>query len=140
MLGNAIRIESSDVTGTVSLCYKKDLRIRKRKDFNYLRQHSAKVVLANCIIFYCKNANLSGKTRLGVSISAKITNSVKRNRLKRLLREAFRCSSFTNLGTDCLVALSTRKKQMILDEMETYEKFLVQDFLRGMKQMALKVG
>jgi ribonuclease P protein component len=63
---------------------------KKKKNWEYRRVYrrgralpSSKVVLYVC-------PNLSGDVRVGFSIGKKVGKSVKRNRIKRIYREAFR--------------------------------------------------
>jgi ribonuclease P protein component len=74
--------------GAGPFSFSKNERILKRKDFVNLnrlgkRQHTPHFT----IIF---NRNWLGTTRLGIAVSKKTGNSVKRNRVKRLVREFFR--------------------------------------------------
>lgn len=66
----------------------KDERIRKRKDYLKVYQNGVRVDSKNFIIISCRNR--SGVKRLGLTASKKVGNSVKRNRIKRILREFFR--------------------------------------------------
>jgi len=63
-------------------------RIRKRKDFLSAYHHGARVESKNFITVL--NRNQLGTTRLGITVTKKVGNSVQRNRVKRLLREFFR--------------------------------------------------
>jgi ribonuclease P protein component len=72
----------------VSFSYKKNERLLNRKDFVNLnktgkRHHSAHFTLIT-------HNNRLGKTRLGITASRRTGNAVRRNRIKRLIREYFR--------------------------------------------------
>ena len=68
--------------------FPKDLRIRKRKDFIYVYNNGRKFFTENFIMFIAKNSlNLP---RIGITVTKKYGKAVKRNRLKRLIREFFR--------------------------------------------------
>jgi len=66
-----------------------DARLSERRDFRAVFDSGKKTVGRWLILWRREGA--PGKTaRLGLSVSAKVGGAVRRNRLKRLLREAFR--------------------------------------------------
>jgi ribonuclease P protein component len=70
--------------------FPKSYRVLLKKDFSYLRDQSRKD-FESPLIIYSKASRLNlSHARLGMSISSKQGNSVRRNRIKRLLREEFR--------------------------------------------------
>jgi ribonuclease P protein component len=75
---------------TVSYKFYKKLRILKRKDYLEI-QGSGKKFTSQFLIFIYKINSLN-HIRIGLTITKKHGNSVFRNRIKRLLREAFRLS------------------------------------------------
>ena len=76
--------------------FTKKQRILKRREFDevFAAKNSAS---DQNIIIYIK-FNTSQYNRLGIVIGKKLGNAVKRNRFKRIVREAFRVSDFE---TDC---------------------------------------
>lgn len=68
--------------------FDKHERIRKRRDYLRVYKNGYRVNSKNFIIV--SSENRSGVKRLGLTVSKKAGNSVKRNRIKRLLREFFR--------------------------------------------------
>ena len=68
--------------------FEKKERVRKRK--NYLNSYQRGVRVHSNNFTVILNPNPSGEKRLGVTVSKKVGNAVKRNRIKRLLREFFR--------------------------------------------------
>ena len=64
------------------------MRLRKRKDFLHVYNRGKRFITENFIVFIAKNnVNLP---RLGITVTRKYGKAVKRNKLKRLLREFFR--------------------------------------------------
>jgi len=66
----------------------KDERVRKRKEYLKIYQNGTRINSKNFITILSRNQ--SGTKRLGITVTKKVGNSVKRNRIKRLLREFFR--------------------------------------------------
>jgi len=77
-------------------------RLKKKWEFN--RVYENKRRYWNNIFTIYVAPNHTDKTRLGLTVSKKVGNSVKRNRVKRLIRESFRLSREKMLtGYDIIV-------------------------------------
>jgi len=68
--------------------FDKDERIRKKRDFLTVYQQGVRCHSMNFTLIAYRNP--SGARRLGITVGKKVGNAVKRNRIKRLLREFFR--------------------------------------------------
>ncbi|MDH3446125.1 MAG: ribonuclease P protein component [Deltaproteobacteria bacterium] len=68
--------------------FPKSARLRKRPEFLQLSRTGRKIHSAHFVIVSGKND--CGETRVGITVSGKVGNSVVRNRIKRSLREFFR--------------------------------------------------
>lgn len=68
--------------------FSKDERLLNRRDFVNLNQLGKRYQTAHFIVILKHNG--LGITRLGVTASKKVGNAVKRNKVKRLIREFFR--------------------------------------------------
>ena len=76
-------------------------RLKHRNDFARLRQHGRKKAHPLGVLIYCRNDY--EVSRFGFSASRRVGNAVKRNRGKRLLREAIRLQvEHIVPGWDCL--------------------------------------
>lgn len=68
--------------------FKKKERITKKSEFQIIIKNGTRYTTQNfIIIIYANNLKLR---RLGVAVNKKVGGAVKRNRVKRLLREFFR--------------------------------------------------
>jgi len=68
--------------------FQKDDRIRKKRDYLTVYQQGARCHSKHFTLVAYRNP--SGARRLGITVGKKVGNAVKRNRIKRLLREFFR--------------------------------------------------
>lgn len=71
-----------------SYSFKREDRLLSKKDFLKIRKKGIRLLTGSFIIFAHKN-NYSFN-RLGIAASVRVGNAVRRNRIKRLLREFFR--------------------------------------------------
>lgn len=70
---------------------RKEERLTKRTDFSAVYQ-GGKSIADRCLVLYYLPQSITG-VKLGISVSRKVAGSVGRNRLKRLVREAWRAQS-----------------------------------------------
>ena len=63
-------------------------RLRKNEDFRRVYNSGASTANRLLVLYYLTNS--SAESRLGISVSKKVGNSVVRHRTKRLIREAYR--------------------------------------------------
>lgn len=69
----------------------KSARVRKRREYQRIQSGGRRVSLAHFVLILRARADSNG-ARLGIAASRKVGNAVVRNRMRRLIREAFRCT------------------------------------------------
>ena len=77
------------------------LRLKKQADFQRLFKRGKRAFSPSITMLY----NPSDKTRMGISIGKRHGKSVMRNRIKRLIREAFRAAQGEMKGTYSIVLI-----------------------------------
>ncbi len=70
--------------------FPRDVRLRKRPDFTAVQGRGKKLHGERFLVFVLPRRDSLAPARLGITVSRKVGNAVIRNRIKRLLREAFR--------------------------------------------------
>jgi ribonuclease P protein component len=105
----------------MSYSFPGEKRLKTSSDFRKTLDTGVKTVCRNFVVFAAIDAAKSG-TRLGVIVSKKNGNSVVRNRIKRLTREAYRhmygaleTKEFFN-GVDIVVIARPGSAQATLEE------------------------
>lgn len=68
--------------------FRKSQRIRKKSEFEAVFQRRQRAFSGPLGLYVAPN--MTGRSRLGIAMSRKVGSAVRRNRIKRLLREAFR--------------------------------------------------
>jgi ribonuclease P protein component len=63
-------------------------RIRKRSEYKVIYDRGTRIPSGSFVLFVMRNG--FGRPRLGITVTRRIGNAVRRNRAKRLLREIFR--------------------------------------------------
>ena len=86
-----------------SFCFKKGEKISKRAEFNQVNRNGRRHYTEHFRVVIRRNRMDS--TRLGITVGKKIGNSVRRNRVKRLIREFFRLNKqHIPIGYDILIS------------------------------------
>ncbi|MFZ0131005.1 MAG: ribonuclease P protein component [Desulfobacterales bacterium] len=72
----------------VSFSFPKTARLLKRSEFIRLSRTGNKIQNQNFLFLYSRSR--TGRLRIGITVSRKVGNAVRRNRVKRMVRENFR--------------------------------------------------
>jgi ribonuclease P protein component len=94
--------------------FEKALRLRRRRQFlavqrDGVRRHTSHLV-------FIRRRGETEWPRLGVTVSARVGNSVRRNRIKRLLREVFRHRRADLAPYDLVVIAKTGAGELTYDQ------------------------
>ena len=108
--------DSKNMVNTVPIC----------KNFEFLRIYKkGQFFVGKYIILYVLKNNLHGN-RLGITVSKKIGKSVKRNRIRRLIRENYRhYENFVKNGFDLVFVARSYEVQPGFTEIRKEMKFLL---------------
>jgi ribonuclease P protein component len=99
-------------------------RSLRRSDFRRITRQRRRVVTDYFLVFSDQRVDREGP-RLGITVTRRVGNSVRRNRIKRLVREWFRQRSHRLRGRD-LVVIAKRdiprvlRLQMVADDLDRW--------------------
>jgi len=88
------------------LNFSSEARLRKRWEFNTVYRMGCKKNTPHFLLLVLDTTG--PQSRLGVTVSRKIGNAVVRNRVKRAIREFFRCNRFRFQGPIDLSVIAKR--------------------------------
>lgn len=104
--------------------FEKKFRLLSASDFSELKVDSLSFKKPSLIIYYKKNSY--NQSRIGLSVTKKLGKAHDRNRLKRLIREYFRTSTYKFLGADILFVVSWNRS-LINETQEVKEQTLLKN-------------
>jgi ribonuclease P protein component len=83
-------------------------RLHRRSDFLNVRRWGIRAQTAHFVVYF---AQLPDQTtaRMGMAVSRQVGNAVVRNRIKRRLRESFRCALRSVVGPDGTIVVIARQ-------------------------------
>ena len=99
---------------TSKFSFEKSFRLLSKFDFQNMRRGS-QFYVSDVLVFFVKPNNLH-HDRLGIAVSKKYGNAVKRNKIKRLVRESFRVKPKFTSSNDIVISMNLKKiKKLKLD-------------------------
>ena len=108
-------------------------RIRKNSEFRQILEKGERVETDNLRFYFTEN-NL-GFSRIGLSLGKKTGNAVKRNRIKRLIREIFRTNKkrfkkgydIIVIGREAIPEISLQKIEIVFNKALSKSKTVLVD-------------
>jgi ribonuclease P protein component len=114
-----------DDTGGVRFTFRRHEHLRRPADFQRVYDRRRSVSNESLIVYACPNG--LGYNRLGLSVSRKVGGAVRRNRLRRLLREAYRLSRHQMpTGLDLVLIPRTKDEPPLAELLEALPKLVGQ--------------
>lgn len=88
----------------MNFAFPKERRLRARREFVAAQESGRRVHTTHFVLVVARGPSASAPSRLGVTVTKKVGTAVRRNRVKRLVREAFRlCPDLLPSGIDLVV-------------------------------------
>ncbi len=110
--------------------FPKERRLRRRADFLRVQNSDLRVTTKHFVFLFSANADASANARVGIVATKRVGNAVVRNRIKRLVREAFRSlpERFFPAGVDLVVigraGTEALRAEHVKDEWRSVERIL----------------
>ena len=112
--------------------FPKSSRLRKRREFIYTQQRGHRLALDRAFVYIAKTRG--GPIRLGLTVSKKVGKASQRNRVKRVLREAFRTSDLRHqMGYQIVIIAKQGYAPLTLNEARDTFKALQIRLERGIE-------
>lgn len=112
------RDEPSESRGP-GACFGPERRLHNSREFREAQSGALRVQTEPFVVLVHRRSGAEGPSRLGLVASRKVGTAARRNRIKRLLREAFRKGAFSApQGTDIVVILRAGLSDMSQAEVE----------------------
>ena len=108
-------------------------RLRKSSQFQSLSRNSN--TFHGKSLFIVWKVNGLAYSRVGITVTKKYGDAHKRNRFKRLIREAFRVSSVKVMGIDIHVRPKIEKGSAVAEPLPSFAE-VVDDFVHFLKKVA----
>ncbi|MGZ3417799.1 MAG: ribonuclease P protein component [Polyangiales bacterium] len=103
-----------------SFGFPKERRLRARREFVAVQDKGRRVHTPHFVLIVAKGPDPSAPSRLGVTVTKKIGTAVRRNRVKRLVREAFRLDpGFLPGGVDLVVVAKDGAPTLVLADVQS---------------------
>jgi ribonuclease P protein component len=110
---------SPPLGGTTGFRFPKERRLRARREFVAVQDKGRRVHTPHFVLIVAKGPDAAAPSRLGVTVTKKIGNAVHRNRVKRLVREAFRLDpGFLPAGVDMVVVAKDGAPTLVLADVQ----------------------
>jgi ribonuclease P protein component len=120
------------VAGFLRFTFKKADRILKRSEFMTLARHGRK--LQNDVFIAVVLPGTTDRSRLGITVTRKVGNAVRRNRIKRLVREFFRRRQYQQTGNwDINIIAKKRAAELPSDIIFSHLKSLFDHMARHLE-------
>ncbi len=103
-----------------SYAFPKERRLRARREFLAVQHAGRRVHTTHFVLIVGRGPDGSAPARLGVTVTKKIGTAVRRNRVKRLVREAFRLDpSLLPAGIDLVVLAKEGAPELVLSAVQS---------------------
>jgi len=103
-----------------SYAFPKERRLRARREFLAVQHAGRRVHTTHFVLIVGRGPDASAPARLGVTVTKKIGTAVRRNRVKRLVREAFRLDpSLLPAGIDLVVLAKAGAPELVLSVVQS---------------------
>ena len=99
----------------------KYLRLKKQSDFQKLFSKGKRAFSPSLTLVYLP----SKEPRMGISVGKRHGKSVQRNRIKRLLREAFRAEAENITGNYAVVLVPKVREKYSLDDFRKHLRWMI---------------
>ncbi len=119
-------------------------RVRRSSDFRRAQRFGRKLTSKHFVVLvHARDDEPDGPARLGLTVSKRVGNAVRRNRTKRLIREAFRHSpELWHTGIDLVViarpAADSLTSEQVARELTAQEQLLVRRVSQAKKDREIR--